>query len=383
MPNHHGFATRTVHAGEAPDPSTGAHGVPLYQNVTYAFRSYEQLESMRAGGAPHFVYQPRGNPTVRCLELKLANLEGAETAIATSSGMSAISATLISLLAGGGHVVASTDLFDETRNFLLDDLAQAGGSVTWVNATDLNAVAAAIAPETRAIYIEAISNPCLSVADLTAISGIAREHGVLLLVDNTFLSPALLRPIEHGADIVLHSATKYLSGHGMVQGGIISGSRELLDPIRAKVSRLGGTQSPFGAWTLLSGIKTLPLRMARQSTNAASLACLLASHPAVATVNYPGLPDHPGHEIATRMVGSGDDRFGGMISFSLRCGTSHIGRLINALQLCTLAVSLGDCSTLIWPFAGTDLIRLSVGIEDPADLAADIRTALDGLSDRQ
>lgn len=379
MQDHYGFGTRTVHAGEAPDPSTGAHGVPMYQNVTYAFRSYEQLESMRSGDTPHFTYQSRGNPTVRCLELKIANLEGAETTVATSSGMSAISSTLFSLLAGGGHLVASSDLFEETTNFLRDDLPREGSAFTLVDATDLDAIVAAITPRTRAIYVEPISNPCLRVADLAAISRIARQHDVLLVVDNTFLSPALLRPIAFGADIVVHSATKYLSGHGMIQGGIISGRRELLEPIRNKVARLGGAQSPFGAWVLLSGIKTLPLRMSRHSTNAASLARLLAAHPAVASVNYPGLPGHDGHEIATQMVGCGDERFGGMISFCIRGGTVELGRFLNALQLCTLAVSLGDCSTLVWPFAGSGLIRVSVGIEDPDDLANEFRTALDGL----
>ena len=376
MPPRHGFATRSVHAGEAPDPSTGAHGVPLYQNVTYAFRSYEQLEAMRAGQAPHFTYAARGSPTVRCLELKLADLEGTEAAAATASGMAAITATLLHLLGGGGHLVASADVYELTAKFLREDLPCLGGSATLVDFADLAAVEAAITPATRALYAEPFSNPLLRVADLPALAALARRHGVPLVVDNTFLSPALLRPVEHGADLVIHSATKYLSGHGHVQGGVVCGPRALLAPITEMVVRLGGAISPFAAWLLLAGIKTLPLRMARHSLNAMRLARLLGSHPAVATVNYPGLPGHPGHRTARRLVGAGDDRFGGMLSFTLRGGRGAIGPFVNALEICTIAVSLGDCGSLVWPWAGSDLIRLSVGIEDGDDLEADIAGAL-------
>ena len=379
MPQRHGFGTRSVHAGEAPDPSTGAHGVPLYQNATYAFRSYEQLEAMRAGLAPHFTYAPRGNPTVRCLELKLADLEGAEPAVATASGMAAISATLLHLLAGGGHLVASADVYEQTCLFLRQDLPGLGATVSSVDFTDLGAVEAAITQSTRALYAEPFSNPTLRVADLPALAAVARRHAIPLVVDNTFLSPALLRPLEHGADIVIHSATKYLSGHGQVQGGVIGGRRAVITPITETLLRLGGAMSPFAAWVLLAGIKTLPLRMTRHGANAMRIARLLVEHPAVATVNYPGLTNHPGHEIARRLVGGDEDRFGGMVSLTLQGGTAAIGPFINGLKLWTLAVSLGDCSSLVWPFAGTDLVRLSVGIEDCADLEADLAGALDRL----
>jgi methionine-gamma-lyase len=202
---------------------------------------------------------------------------------------------------------------------------------------------------------------------------------VPLIVDSTFLSPALLRPIEHSADVVVHSATKYLSGHGQVQGGFVCGRRDLIAPIKEKVLRLGGAMSPFAAWMLLAGIKTLPLRMERHGANALRIARMLAAHPAVAEVNYPGLPDDPGHVVARRLVGAGNDRFGGMLSFRLRGGRDAIGPFVNALEICTLAVSLGEYGTLVWPFAGTDLIRLSVGIEDAADLEADLGAALDRL----
>jgi methionine-gamma-lyase len=376
MDERSGFATRCIHAGEAPDPSTGAHGVPLYQNVTYAFHSAEQVDAMRAGEAPRFTYSPRGNPTVRCLELKLADLEEAETVVATASGMAAISATLLALLAGGGHVVASDEIYELTRTLLDRDLPTYGGRATFVDASDPGAIEAALEPETRAIYVEPVSNPLLRVADIVAIAEIARRRGVLLVVDNTFLSPALLRPLTLGADVVVHSATKYLSGHGQVQGGFVCGHRDVVGPIREKMVMLGGQMPPFAAWTLLAGIKTLPLRMERHGANALAVARQLAAHPAVARVNYPGLEGHPGHAVARRMLDGGRRGFGGMVSFTLVDGCAANRRFLNALSLCTIAVSLGDVGTLAWPWHGRDLIRLSVGIEDGVDLERDIAAGL-------
>ncbi|HEU5433665.1 MAG TPA: aminotransferase class V-fold PLP-dependent enzyme [Thermomicrobiales bacterium] len=369
------MSTRCVHAGEAPDPSTGAHGVPLYANVTYAFRSYEQLEAMRAGLAPHFTYAPRGNPTVRCLELKMADLEGAERSVAGDSGMAVIAATALTLCANGGHIVAPCDMYELARSYFAHDLADAGGAATLIDVADLAAVERAITPQTRAIYAEPFSNPTLRVADLPALAELARARGVALVVDNTFLSPVLLRPIALGADLVLHSATKYISGHGQVQGGIVSGRGELVGQIQERLIRMGGAMSPFSAWALLAGVKTLPLRIERHSRNAAALARLLASHPAVASVNYPGLPTDPGHPIAAAMLGS-DALFGGMLSFTLHGGERARAAFINALQLAAIAVSLGDCGTLVWPWATSPLIRLSVGIEDEADLIDDFTQAL-------
>lgn len=376
MTQSYGIGTRSIHAGEAPDPATGAHGIPIYQNATFTFRSYEGLEAWRQG-APHFMYARDGNPTVRCLELKLADLEGAETAVATASGMAAISATLLHLLKGGGHLVASADLYEVTKTFLRQDLTNFGATVDLVDCTDLAAVEMALTPQTRAIFTESFSNPLLRVVDLPALGELAHRHGVQLVVDNTFLSPALLRPLEHGADIVVHSATKYLSGHGNVLGGVVCGRRDTIGPIRGLLSRLGGTMNAFGAWLLLNGAKTLPLRVERHSTNAAALAQLLAGHPAVEAVHYPGLPSHPQHDVARRLVG---DRFGGMLSFALAGGKPEIGRFLDTLTLPAIAVSLGDPATLVWPFAGSTLIRVSVGLEDWPDLAADFAAALEAAS---
>src|SRR5215212_9279370 len=373
------FGTRCVHAGEAPDPTTGAHGVPLYQNVTFAFETNGQVEAMRSGERPHFTYSPRGNPTVRCLELKIADLEGTEASVAMSSGMAAVSSVLLTLLAEGGHVVASDQLYDMTSDFLREELVALGGSATFVDHSDAVAIREAITPQTRAIYVESFSNPLLRVTDIGMLARIADERGLVLVVDNTFLSPALLRPAGHGADIVLHSATKYLSGNGQVQGGVVSGPRRLIDSIRSRALRLGASMPPFAAWLLLAGIHTLPLRMERHSENASRLANVLAAHPAVAEVYYPGLSSDPGHTLAASLLGAGQHHFGGMIAFTPAAGRDAMGPFLDALELCTIAVSLGDSSTLVWPWPCGNLIRISTGLEDFADLKADIVRALNGV----
>ncbi|MBA3451334.1 MAG: PLP-dependent transferase [Chloroflexia bacterium] len=377
MTSGRGFGTRCIHAGEAPDPTTGAHGVPLYQNVTYAFETHGQIEAMRCGDRPHFTYSPRANPTVRCLEVKLADLEGAETSVALNSGMAAISGTLMAVLAGGGHVIASDHLYDLTKAFLATDLPSLGGTVSFVDVSDPIAVENAVTPQTRAIYAEPFSNPHLRVTDPRRLAELARRRDLIVIMDNTFLSPALLRPADLGADIVIHSATKYLSGNGHVQGGVVSGSRQLIEPIRATSHHLGSALSPFAAWLLLAGIHTLPLRMERHSENAYNLAALLAAHPAVEHVHYPGLPSDRFHTLAGELVGLGRDRFGGMIFFSLRGGRAEMGSFLDSLRLCTLAVSLGDCSTLVWPWHEGNLIRISTGLEDFRDLSDDVASALD------
>lgn len=371
-----GFSTRSIHAGEAPDPSTGANGVPIYQNATFAFRSYQGVRAWREG-APHYLYARDGNPTVRCLELKLANLEGTEEAVATATGMAAISATLLHLLAGGGHLIAATDIYAVTKELLGNDLPAFGATVTHVDFTDLAAVAAAITPETRALFCEPFTNPLLTVVDLVALGSLATRRNIPLVVDNTFLSPALLRPIEQGAAIVVHSATKYLSGHGNVLGGVVCGPKAMVTPIRGLLSRLGGTVGAFDAWLLLNGAKTLPLRLERHSSNAVAVAKLLEAHPAVREVRYPGLSSHPRHDVAQRLVG---DRFGGMLAFELAGGEPVVGPFLDALRIPTIAVGLGDCGTLIWPLAGTGRLRLSVGLEDLADLEADFAHALAHLN---
>lgn len=375
----HTFETRCVHAGEAPDPTTGAHGVPIYQNVTYAFETYGQVEAMRSGDRPHFSYSPRGNPTVRCFEAKIADLEGAEATVALNSGMAAISGAVLALAGNGGHVVASDHVYDLTRDLLRDELPRFGATATFVDINDESAILSAITSNTRAIYAEPVSNPLLRVTDLEMVARVARETALPLIVDNTFLSPAILRPLEHGATVVIHSATKYLSGNGQVQGGVVSGPRDIVRRVIDQMQILGTAMPPFSAWLLLAGSHTLALRMARHSENARLLADTLAAHPAVAEVNYPGLDSHLRHGIAA--VHFGDSGFGGMLSFRLRCPQDQ-APFLNHLRVCTIAVSLGDAGTLVWPWPNSDLIRISAGLEAPADLVKDVRDALDALPPR-
>jgi len=260
-----------------------------------------------------------------------------------------------------------------TKELVVSDLPAFGATVDLVDFTDLAAVEAAITAETRDLFCEPFSNPLLTVIDLAGLGSLAARRGIPLVVDNTFLSPALLRPVEHGATVVVHNATKYLSGHGNVLGGIVCGAKPTVAAIRGLLSRLGGTMGAFPAWLLLSGAKTLPLRVERHSGNAAAMANLLAGHPAVAAVRYPGLASHPRHEVARRLVG---DRFGGMLAFELAGGERAGGPFLDALELPAITVSLGDCGTLIWPLAGTSWPRLSVGLEDVVDLERDFTHAL-------
>jgi methionine-gamma-lyase len=370
----HGFHTRSIHAGEAPDPATGAHDTPIYQSNTFAMASWEDFQAFWAGDEEVYGYSRDLNPTVHRLERKIADLEGAEATVAAASGMAAISSTLLTV-ATGGHVVAANQIYNTANKLVSEDLPQHGIRFTRVDITDLAAVGAALETGARAIYTECFSNPSLIVADLPALAEIAHRHDAILIVDNTFLTPAILRPLEHGADLVIHSATKYLAGHGQVLGGVVSGSAELTAALRTKVMRLGGALSALSAWLIMTGMKTLPLRMERHSANGLAVAEFLAAHPMVDRVNYPGLPTHAGHEIAHRLTGG---CYGGMLSLTLRDGAQAIPRFAESLRLITFATSLGDTSSLCWPIFNSDLVRLSIGLEDVEDLLADLDQALGG-----
>jgi methionine-gamma-lyase len=373
-----GFATRAIHAGEPTDPHTRAHATPIYQTATFAFETAEQKEAAvdaaMAWEPRAFFYTRTGNPTTDALEQKVASLEGAETALACSSGMAAVANTVFSLLNAGDHCVASEDVFIITR-FLLDDiLAKKGIDVTRVDMTDLDAVKTAIRPNTKVLFVESLSNPHMHLADIAALSQLGRDAGLVLIVDNTFLSPAVFRPLEHGADLVLHSATKYLSGHGDTVAGVVAGRKELIDPIRYYADALGSAPSPFNSWLVLRGIRTLPIRMAAHSRNALGLAQFLEQRQQVERVHYPGLTSHPQHALATRLLTRG---FGGMFSIRLQGGAQEMNAFANNLKLCGIAVSLGDVKTLVYPMPKRDnLIRISVGCEDLDDLIADFEQAL-------
>jgi cystathionine beta-lyase/cystathionine gamma-synthase len=377
MQQDEGFATRAIHAGEGSDPTTGAH-TPIHQTATFAFPSAEEKEATvdaaMAWEPASFFYTRTNNPTTDALERKIASLEGAESALVAASGMAAVANTLFSLLRAGDHCVASEDVFIITR-FLLDDvLARRGIEVTRVDVTDLDAVRNALRPETRAIFVESLSNPHMDLADIPQLAELAQSADVRLVVDNTFLSPYLLRPLEHRADLVLHSATKYLSGHGDTVAGVVAGSKELVDPIRYEIDALGGAPSPFNSWLVLRGVRTLPLRMEAHSRNAQALAEFFEARPEVERIRYIGLPSHRHHALANRLVGPG---FGGMLSLKLHGDHHEMNAFINAVRIGAIAVSLGDVRTLVYPMPKRDnLIRVSVGCENIEDLMADFEQAL-------
>lgn len=382
MSTTHGFSTRAIHAGEGTDPTTRAMATPIYQTATFAFDSAAEKEDAVDRALEWepgvFFYSRTNNPTTAALEAKVASLEGAEDAAVASSGMAACSSALLSLLDAGDHCIASSDLFVITRVLLDEVLAAKGITVTHVDITDLDAVRAAVRPTTKVLFIESLSNPHMDVADLSALAEISHAAGLTFVVDNTFLSPRLLRPVEHGADLVLHSATKWMGGHGDAVAGVVAGRRDLVERVRFHLDALGQAISPFNSWLILRGLRTLGLRMTAHSANALAVAELLRSRPEVELVRYPGLDTDPYHLLASTLLRDG---FGGMIALRLHGGYDAMSRYAAALELSSIAVSLGDVHSLVYPMPKRDnLIRLSIGCEDTPDLVADHAQALDRLS---
>ena len=370
------FATRAIHAGQKPDPATRALATPIHQTSSFAYedsaRLLDGLDSRMKRPGQYF-YSRGTNPTVEALEIKMASLESAEACMAASSGMGAISAVLFGLLNAGDHVIASNDLFVCTRNLFEKALPSKGIEATRVDAINVVNIQAAIQPNTKMLYIELLSNPRLELADLPAVVSLAQKNHLLLVVDNTFLSPYLIRPLEYGADIVVHSATKYIGGHGDTLGGTVSGRKELIDKVRFWNNDMGACMSPFNAWLLLRGLRTLPLRMRAISQNAQSLAEFFNKKPEVSKVIYPGLENHPQHELACRLLPNG---MSGMISLYLKGGTAEMESFVDNVKLMAIATSLGDVQTLIYPrHHDGNLIRFSVGIEDIHDLIEDVEQA--------
>ncbi len=385
------FATLAVHAGHRPDPTTGAHGTPVYQTTTFLLGSVERCARLFAGEEEGGIYSRLGNPTVAAAEEKLAALEGAETAVAFATGMGAIAATLVSLLAQGDEVLYLGPLYGGTRALLHDLLPRFGLTARCVEASELDA---AVTARTRLVYAETPTNPTLAVHDLRQVAAVARRHGLVSMVDNTFATPYLTRPLELGIDLVAHSATKYLAGHGDVLGGFVAGSAALLKPVRLEGLRhLGAALDPHAAFLVLRGMRTLHLRMEAHCRNARAVAEALVDAPGVARVHYPGLPTHPGHDVAAAQMRD----FGGMVSVELRGGLPAAEVFLGALRVIDHAVSLGDvCSLACVPAASTHqvtpadelaragiapgLVRLSVGVEDTDDLVADVRRAAESAA---
>lgn len=376
-----GFTTRAIHAGQEPDPTTGATIVPIYATSTYT----QTAPGVHKG----YEYSRSGNPTRTALETALASLEEGEMALAFASGLAATTAVFASLLRPGDEVVAAEDLYGGTFR-LLEKIFQPWGIVARYT-KDLSPAgfAAQLTTRTRLLWIETPTNPLLNILDIAAIAEVAHRHNVPLAVDNTFASPYLQQPLRLGADLVVHSTTKYLGGHSDVIGGCVVGNRRLLEPIKFYQNAAGAIPGPFDAYLVLRGLKTLSVRMDRHCANAQELAEWLARHPSVETVYYPGLPDHPGHEIAQRQM----RHYGGMLSLRLRGGAEKAKHFLTRLQLISLAESLGGVESLACHPAtmthasiprdlrearGIDdaLVRLSIGIEDVKDLRNDLEHAL-------
>ncbi|OBG60517.1 MULTISPECIES: cystathionine gamma-synthase [unclassified Mycobacterium] len=375
-----GLATKAIHAGYRPDPATGAVNAPIYASSTFA---QDGVGTLRGG----FEYARTGNPTRAALEASLAAVEEGGHGRAFASGMAATDCALRAMLRPGDHVIIPNDAYGGTFRLIDKVFTQWGVHYTPVALSDLDAVRAAITPQTRLIWVETPTNPLLSIADIAALAEVGQQYSSKVLVDNTFASPALQQPLTLGADVVLHSTTKYIGGHSDVVGGaLITNDAELDVAFAFLQNGAGAVPGPFDAYLTMRGLKTLVLRMQRHSENASAVAEYLAGHPAVSAVLYPGLPGHPGHEVAARQMRG----FGGMVSVRMRGGRQAARDLCARTEVFILAESLGGVESLIeHPSAMThastagsqlevpdDLVRLSVGIEDEADLLADLEQAL-------
>jgi methionine-gamma-lyase len=381
--------TLCVHAG-TPDEPAGPVVTPIYQTSTFRFRNAEHGAALFEGREPGYIYTRMLNPTVKALEDCIAALEGGAAGLACGSGMAATSTALTALLSQGDHVVCSEAVYGPTLGLLQSVMSRQGIEHSAVDTSDLAKVEAAIRPNTRLVFVETPGNPTLVISDIKAIAEVTHRRGALLVVDNTFASPILQQPLGLGADLVIHSLTKFLNGHADVVGGaIVVRDAERYPLLRKTLNHLGGVLPPLEAFLVHRGIKTLALRMERHCTNALKVAGWLEQHPKVAWVSYPGLPSHPQHELSKRQMKGP----GGMISFELKGGIAAGRTLMDSTRLCALAVSLGGVETLIQHPATmthasvprdqrlrariTDgLVRLSVGIEDAADLVADLEQAL-------
>ena len=418
------FDTNALHAGQQPDPTTGARAVPLYQTTSYVFNSSEHAANLF--GLKEFgnIYTRLMNPTTDVLEQRIAALEGGVAALALASGQSAITLALLTLAKAGDEIVSTTSLYGGTYNLLHYVFPRFGVTVKFVDANP-EAIAAAITDKTRAVYSETIGNPDLRTLDIAAVAEVAHNAGLPLVLDNTSASPALVRPIEHGADIVIHSLTKFIGGHGTSMGGIIVDAgkfdwannprfkEDFVDPdpsyhglsfantfgaiafiikVRTQLLRdIGPAISPFNSWQILQGAETLGLRMEKHSSNAAKVVEYLQQHPKVSWVNYPGLPDHPSYETASKYFSNG--QFGALLGFGVEGGVEAGKKVVESVKLFSHLANLGDAKSLIIHPASTthsqlneeeqastgvtpDFVRLSIGLEDVNDIIADLDQAL-------
>lgn len=378
------FSTKAIHVGQEPDPETGAVITPIYQTSTYV----QEAPGVHKG----FDYSRTANPTRRALEECLASLENARFGLAFASGVAA-TAAVMNVLSAGDHVVVGDDVYGGTFRLFDKVFKRYGIDFTWVDASDLAAVQAAVRPETKLLWVETPTNPLLKLVDIAALANIAREAGVIFAVDNTFATPYLQNPLDLGADVVVHSTTKYIGGHSDVVGGaVLTNRQDLYDTVKFHQNAVGGVPSPFDCWLTLRGLKTLAVRMRAHEANARAVADWLAGHPAVEKVFYPGLASHPQYELARRQMRG----FGGMVSFVLKGGFEAASAVGRNTKLFVLAESLGGVESLMChPVTMTHgsipkdireargvtdgLLRLSVGIEDAEDLLADLQQAFNAV----
>ncbi len=380
--------TLAIRAGTARS-QFGEHSEALYLTSSFVFENAAQAARRFSGEEEGMVYARFSNPTVSAMQTRLAALEGGEACVATASGMAAILSTCMAHLSAGDHVVVSQGVFGATQQLFSNILSRFGISSSFVKATDLSAYRAAMGPKTKLVFIETPSNPLTEVVDIAAVADIAHAGGALLAVDNCFCSPALQRPLDLGADLVIHSATKYLDGQGRVLGGAVVGSKPLVEEVFKFIRTAGPSISPFNAWVILKGLETLSLRMAAQSASALKLATWLESQPGVSRVFYPGLPSHPQHELAMRQQSAG----GAIVSFEVPGGREAAWKLVDSTRMISITANLGDTKTTITHPASTThgrispearaasgisegLLRIAVGLESLADIQADLARGL-------
>lgn len=384
-----GFATRAVRAGQT-RTAEGEQSEPIFPTSSFVFDNAEQAAARFSGEEAGNIYSRFTNPTVRMFEQRLAALEGGEAAVGTSSGMAAILSTFMALLSAGDHIVSSRSIFGTSKVLFDKYLSKFGLSTSYVSLTNLDEWKAAIRPETKALFLETPSNPLNEIADLTALSALAKANNCLLIVDNCFCTPALQQPLKQGADIVIHSATKYIDGQGRCVGGAVVGDKQRVgEEVFGFLRTAGPTMSPFNAWTFLKGLETLDLRMKAHSASALSLATWLEQQPQVSRVFYSGLSSHPQHELAKQQQSA----FGGIVAFEVKGGREAAWKVINSVEVLSITANLGDTKTTITHPATTTharvdaeskklagisegLIRVSVGLEDIDDIKADIQRGL-------
>lgn len=383
------FTSKLIHGGDYKN-KLGAVNVPIYQSSTFEFESAEEGARCFNGESSGYIYTRLGNPTINVLERTVADLEKGFGGIATSSGMGAVSTIYMALLNKGDHIVSSDAVYGPSRGLMEDHFSRFGVESTYIDTSNLDNIKKAIKPNTKVLYIETPANPTIGITDIKECSEIAKKHGLILVVDNTFSSPYLQRPIEFGADVVFHSVTKFINGHADVVGGIIvAKTEELYKKIRSMMILMGCNMDPHQAYLVIRGLKTLSIRVERAQQNAMKIAEYLEKHPKIEWIKYPGLKSHPQHELAKKQM----DGFGAMISFGLKGGLEAGKILMNNVKVAILAVSLGGVETLIeHPASMTHskvsaedkkkagisdgLVRYAVGIEDVEDLIADLEQAL-------